>query len=233
MSVGGGSAKDPTGRARRRPLPAVLRSSSRRARWQRTKVLRLVSALLAAAAVWLVGSPLLPHAADTGDPVVVVTRDISIGSTLSGADVRVERRTSGQRPIGALGRVDAVIGRVAAGSLSEGEILTAARFRGQAQLSGLGSGRVAVSVPLVESGLLAALRPADVVEVLAAGSGQTVASSALVLSVERPPDGVLGQGGDASGHVVLALTSDEARAVAAAITAPTGPAGFVLALRGS
>ncbi len=87
-------------------------------------------------------------------------------------------------------------------------------------------------MPLVESGLLAAIRPADVVEVLAAGTGQTVAPSARVLSVERPAEGVLGQGADSAGHVVLALTSDEARAVAAAVSSQTGPAGFVLALRG-
>jgi len=230
MSFGRRSVEDAT-RDARRAVPSVL-SSSRRARWQRTKAMRLVCALLAAAAVWLVGSPLLPQAVETGDLVVVVTREVPIGSTLSGADVRVERRLSGQRPVRALDRADAAIGRVVASPLSEGEILTAARFQGQAQLTGLGSGRVAVSVPLVESGLLAAIRPADVVEVLAAGTDQTVAPSARVLSVERPAEGVLGQGADSAGHVVLALTSDEARAVAAAVSSQTGPAGFVLALRG-
>ncbi len=87
-------------------------------------------------------------------------------------------------------------------------------------------------MPLVESGLLPAVRPADLVEVLAAGTGQTVASRAPVLSVERPAEGVLGPGADGTGHIVLALTGEEARAVAATITAQTGPAGFVLALRG-
>ncbi len=223
----------PTGTRLRAALPSVLTSSSRRARWRRTKALRLLSALLAAIAVWVVGSPLVPHEADAGQPVVVVTRDVAIGSTLSAQDVRLERRGPDQRPPRALDRIDGAIGRVAAGSLAEGEILTAARFQGPPQLAGLGAGRVAVSVPLVESGLLAAIRPADVVEVLAAGTGQTVASNAPVLSVERPAGGVLGQGGDGAGHVVLALTGEEASAVAAAITAQTGPAGFVLALRGA
>jgi len=182
--------------------------------------------------VWLVGSPLLPHEAQTGAPVVVLARDLAIGSTLSADDVRLERRPLDQRPTHALDRAEAAIGRVAAGPLSEGEVLTGARFQGQAQLAGLGSGRVAVSVPLVESGLLPAVRPADLVEVLAAGTGQTVASRAPVQSVERPAVGVLGPGADGTGHIVLALTGEEARAVAATITAQTGPAGFVLALRG-
>jgi Flp pilus assembly protein CpaB len=187
--------------------------------------------VLAASAVWLVGSPLLPHDADAGDPVVVVARDLPIGSTLSAADVRLERRASGQRPTSALDRADGAVGRVAAGPLVEGEILTSARFQGPSQLTGLGAARVAVSVPLVEAGLLTALRPADVVQVLAASTGQTVAADAPVLSVHRPSEGVLGQG-EGAGHVVLALTGEEARAVAAAITAQTGPAGFVLALQG-
>jgi len=232
LALRGRGRVEVTRRSARSALPTVLTSSSRRARWRRAKALRLGCALLGATAVWLVGSPLLPHEAQTGAPVVVLARDLAIGSTLSADDVRVERRPLDQRPTHALDRAEAAIGRVAARPLSEGEVLTGARFQGQAQLAGLGSGRVAVSVPLVESGLLPAVRPADLVEVLAAGTGQTVASRAPVLSVERPAEGVLGPGADGTGHIVLALTGEEARAVAATITAQTGPAGFVLALRG-
>ena len=214
-------------------LPTPLTSTSRRARWRRTRAARLLSAMLAGAAVWLIASQALPHEPEIGDPVVVVTRAVPIGATLTDDDLRIERRLTDQRPVESLTMVGAAIGRTAAGPLSKGEVLTPARLQGAAQLAALPAGRVAVSIPLVESGLLASIRPADVVEVLAAGTGQTVSSGATVLSVERPGDGVLGQGSDSPGHVVLALTPDEARAVAAAITSQTGPAGFVVALHRS
>ena len=228
-----GSGVDGPGIGLRSRLPTALTSTSRRARWRRTRAARLLSAVLAGAAVWLIASQVLPHEPEIGDPIVVVARAVPIGATLTDADLRIERRLTDQRPAESLTRAGAAVGRTAAGPLSEGEVLTPARLQGAAQLAGLPAGRVAVSVPLVESGLLASIRPADVVEVLAAGTGQTVSAGATVLSVERPGDGVLGQRSDAPGHVILALTTDEARAVAAAITSQTGPAGFVIALHRS
>lgn len=232
-SGGAGSGVEGPGIGLRSRLPTALTSTSRRARWRRTRSARLLSAALAGAAVWLIGSQVLPREPEIGDPVVVVARAVPIGATLTDADLRIERRLTDQHPVESLTRADAAVGHTAAGPLSEGEVLTPARLQGAAQLAGLPAGRVAVSVPLVESGLLASIRPADVVEVLAAGTGQTVSAGATVLSVERPGDGVLGQGSDAPGHVILALTTDEARAVAAAITSQTGPAGFVIALHRS
>lgn len=140
LALRGRGRVEVTRRSARSALPTVLTSSSRRARWRRAKALRLGCALLGATAVWLVGSPLLPHEAQTGAPVVVLARDLAIGSTLSADDVRLERRPLDQRPTHALDRAEAAIGRVAAGPLSEGEVLTGARFQGQAQLAGLGSG---------------------------------------------------------------------------------------------
>ena len=121
LALRGRGRVEVTRRSARSALPTVLTSSSRRARWRRAKALRLGCALLGATAAWLVGSPLLPHEAQTGAPVVVLARDLAIGSTLSADDVRVERRPLDQRPTHALDRAEAAIGRVAAGPLSEGE----------------------------------------------------------------------------------------------------------------
>ena len=164
--------------------------------------------------------------------MVVAARDLPLGATVSADDLRVERRPHAALPAGVLDRPEAGIGRVTSGPVVEGEVLTTVRFQGPSQLSGLGSGQVAVSVPLAEAGLLASLAPADRVAVLVAGTGQTVAAAALVLAVDHPASSAIDQGAQSGSHVVLALTAEEARAVAATMNGPSGPAGFVLALRG-
>lgn len=215
----------------RSALPPSLASTSRRARWRRSRALRLLCALLAGGAVWLVASQWLPVPEGMGEPVVVAVRDLPIGVTVAAEDLRLERRPGSSLPAQVLDRLEAGIGRVTAGPVGAGEVVTPARFRGPAQLTGLPADRVAVSVPLVESGLLAVIRPADRVVVLAAGTGQAVAADATVLSVDVADAGVLGQRSTAgAGHAVLALTGDEARTVAASLNAQLGPTGFVLAL---
>ncbi len=219
----------PAARTRRQRVLGAVTSRSRRARWRRTRLRQVLCAFLTALGVWVLGSTLLPADAGGGEPVLVVARAVPLGARVSLEDVRVERRPESQRPTETLTSVEQALGHVAAGALAEGELLTAARFQGPSQLSGMPSGQVAVSLPLVDPGLLTTLRPADVVEVLAAGTGQTVSARALVLSVAPPDSGLLG-GSDAGGRVVLALSADEARAVAAAMDPQSGPSGFVLAL---
>lgn len=235
MTVGRATADPledlPEARTLRQRVPAALTSPSRRARWRRTRLRQVLCAFLAALGVWVLGSTLLPVDAGAGEPVLVVARAVPLGARVSLDDVRVERRPPGQHPAEPLTSVEQALGRVAASALAEGELLTAARFQGPSQLSGMPSGRVAVSVPLIDPGLLTTLRPADVVEVLAAGTGQTVSARALVLSVAAPDSGLLGTS-DTAGRVVLAVSADEARAVAAAMVPQSGPSGFVLALHG-
>lgn len=192
----------------------------------------MLGALLAGAAVWLLGSQWLPQPVDSGTPVLVAARDLPLGRTVTEEDLRLDRRPVSALPAQTFERVEAAVGRVTAGPVLAGEVLTPARFRGAAQLVGLGGERVAVSVPLVDPGLLTVIQPADRVAVLAAGTGQTVAPDATVLSVQLPEPGALGQGsGNGAGHVVLALTGDEARTVAASLSGQLGPTGFLLAVR--
>ncbi len=209
-------------RPARRPL-------SRRGRWRRTLAARVVSALLAATALWLVASALLPKAPDPGVPVLVAARDVGLGETLSAADVRVDRRPEAYRPAASLTSADFAVGRVLSGPVMAGEVLTPARFRGVGALTGLAAGSLAVSVPVGDVGLAASLRPADLVSVLVAGSGETVAASAPVLSTDLAATTVLGSSGPAGARLLLALTPAEAKAYAAAVGAPTST-GFVIAL---
>lgn len=212
----------------RERLPPILGSRTRRAAWQRTKARRVLSAGLVGAAVCLLATQLVPHPAQVGIPVVVAARALPIGAALTGSDVRTELRPATQRPVGALTSATEAVGRIASGPLAVGEVLTSGRFAGPGLLTGLPSGLVAMSIPLLDPGLLPALQPADSVQVLASGSGRTLAVAARVLGVVTPDTGLLGSEG--AGRLVVALSADEARAVAASMASATGVSGFVVAL---
>lgn len=189
----------------------------------------MVSAVLAGAALWLVASALLPKAPDPGVPVLVATHDLALGQTVGGGDLRVERRPEAYVPSGALRAVEPAVDQVLGGPVLAGEVLTSARFRGSGSLAALAPGTLAVSVPVGDPGLLGTLRPADLVSVLVAGTGETVAAAAPVLSSEPPTASALGGSAATNPRVLLALTPTEAKALAAALGSPTA-AGFVVAL---
>ena len=191
-----------------------------------------MAAALVGLAAWLTVGAVLPKPADPGVPTVVAARDVALGSTVTADDLRVERRPEAQRPTGALADPGPAVGQVVSGPLLAGEIVTPARFRGTGQLTGLAPGLVAVSLPLTDPVLLATLRPADTVSVLAAGSGQPLATVARVLATDLPSTGVLAAGGAGPGHLVVAVTADEARNLAMALGPQGGSAGFLFAVRG-
>ncbi|MDQ2783116.1 MAG: SAF domain-containing protein [Actinomycetota bacterium] len=216
---------------------------SRHRLWRRALLMRLVSATLAGLAVWFVVAPLLPRSAEVGVEIVVTTRDLPIGATLAPGDVTVELRPPGHVPTGAVHRSSDAVGRVTSGPVLGGELVTTARFRGPARLGALPAGLLAVSVPVVDTGLMRDLRPSDVVTLFAPGSGETVAELATVLSVTG--DGTGTDGTDGAGllggsstnapRLVVALSAQEARSVAIAL-GPAGAgagttSGFVLGLR--
>jgi Flp pilus assembly protein CpaB len=205
---------------------------SRRRRWRRSQLVQLVAVALVAVAVWLTVSALLPAPVDPGVPTVVSVHDVALGSTLTAADLRVERRQADERPAGALDDVRGGVGQVVSGPVLAGEIVTSARFRGASQLAGLAPGFVAVSLPVADSVLLGTLRPADTVSVLAAGTGQPLAVVARVLSTELPVSGVLAAGASGQGRLVVAVTADEAGALAVAMGPAGAPGGFLVAVRG-
>ena len=189
--------------------------------------MRLVCAGLAAAAVWLVTSALLPRPQRPQVPVVVAAHDVAIGATLAPDDLRLVQRDPDDAVAGTIHELDAAVGQVVSGPVGSGEALTSNRFRGPPQLAGLSAEHLAVAVPVSDSALVQALRPADVVTVLVAGSGQSVASQARVLGAPAATetDGSPGQ-------ILLAVTTEEARAIASAMGGGAGPTSFVLALRG-
>ena len=151
---------------------------SRRRRWRRSQAVQLVAVALVAVAGWVTVSALLPAPgrSRSGD---------GRGGPRRGARVdadggrRARRTAAGRRATGRRSRRrECGVGQVVSGPVLAGEIVTSARFRGATQLAGLAPGFVAVSLPVADGVLLGALRPADIVSVLAAGTGQPLAAAA-------------------------------------------------------
>lgn len=83
-------------------------------------------------------------------PVLVAARGLPAGHPLVAGDVRVARWPAGQRPVSARASPRDVIGRRLAAPIAAGEAVTGTRLVGRDLATGLGPGRVAVSVPLDE-----------------------------------------------------------------------------------
>jgi Flp pilus assembly protein CpaB len=192
--------------------------------------MRLLSAVLLGVATWLLVERLLPTQPELGIPAVVVARDLPAGATVSAEDVRLERRPQSLVPSAVLRDLSGAVGQVTAGPILAGELVTPARFRGPPQLSGMPVGSLAVSLPVGDGAVLGSVHPGDLVSVLAAGTGDIVAQRAVVLDAEQPAASLLGSA-SGGGHVVVALTPNEARSVAAATNPAAGAAAFVLAVR--
>ena len=85
----------------RRLLPAGLLGPGRRPSWRRTRLRRVVSAALVAAAAWLALSAFLPQPAPRGVPIVVVGQDLMPGHVLTAGDLAVADWPKGLIPGGA------------------------------------------------------------------------------------------------------------------------------------
>ena len=195
-------------------LPDLSRLRGRRA--------RLVRRWLAAALL-LAGLLVLIHPASArgapGTATVVSARDLATGSTLRAADLRLTDLPDQIRPAGALGSIDAAVGRLLSGAARAGEPLTDARVLG---IPGTGeSGRASVPVRLADAGVAGLLRPGQHVDVVAAPDAphpaSVLAEDVTVVTVSRPeagPGRVLGPS-DQGPLVLLSLPVSVAAQVAA------------------
>jgi Flp pilus assembly protein CpaB len=161
--------------------PTVLNRISRAIKpdFARTVLARRIAAgvlvLLAGVAAWR------PDPHSTSREVVVATRDLAPGVTVTPDDVALSSRPVGTLPDGAVTTLDAAVGATLAGPSRRGEVLTDARVLGS-RLTGLSVGPNARTVPvhLADAAVLDLIRPGDVVDVLGAPSADSAARPRLL-----------------------------------------------------
>ncbi|MGQ0481020.1 MAG: SAF domain-containing protein [Pseudonocardia sp.] len=195
---------------------AMLRGPS----WRHMRVARCwLAGVLALAAVLLAvhGRFAVAH----GSPVLVATRDLAPGTTLSAADVQPRLWPADLVPAGALTEIGQAEGQVLAGAANAGETLTGPRLAGP-ELARRATGMAdASSVPirLADAGVAGLLGPGRLVDVVTLGERSDqptlLAAGATVLTVLPADDkpGVQGR------LVLVAVPRSTAARLAAATLA--------------
>lgn len=186
----------------------------RRAYLRRRRLLAAASAALAVVAVVHV---LAPRSALRA-PVLVASHDLSAGTVLGAADVRLVRTDPDLVPAGADFRLATVEGRRIAGPMRAGEPLTDRRLVGRALVAGYPGDVVAAPVRIQDAAAVTLLRVGDRVDVYSATGDQgaparRVVTDAPVMTLPTPDPGADSNDG---GLVVLAVTQPEAALLAQA-----------------
>lgn len=105
--------------------------------------------------------------------VLVAVRDLSSGTALTAEDVRLEMRLATTVPDGSQTDLSTVLGATLAGPTRRGEVLTDVRLLGSRLAeTTAGPGARIVPLHLADSALIDLVRVGDVVDVLAAPSGE-------------------------------------------------------------
>jgi Flp pilus assembly protein CpaB len=164
--------------------PALLRriSTSLRPDWTRTVLARRVAA---GGLVVLAGIATLRSNPD-GDSadVVVAVRDLRPGAALTADDVRLEKCLATTIPDGSQADLGTVVGSTLASPTRRGEVLTDVRLLGSRLAeSTAGPGARIVPLHLADSALIDLVRVGDVVDVLAAPTGDAPAGTQAVTKV--------------------------------------------------
>ena len=217
-----------------RLLPTGLVGQGRRPAWNRTRLRRVISAGLVAAAAWLALGAFLPKTPPRGIPVVVVSRDLMPGHVLTPSDLAVADWPRDLGPVGVVPDPRALVGRALGAGMSRGEAVTAARVRGPGLLAGALPGFVASHIRLADPAMAAMAAPGDHVDLISP-AGQVVASDVVVLAVDAGAEGPSGwstrAGSGPPSGVVVAVEGGEAERLATSdpsgLSAPT----FNLVLR--
>jgi Flp pilus assembly protein CpaB len=186
---------------------------------------RAAAALLAVTALVLALRP-RPVPATAGEPaavpVVVAGADLPAGTVLTEGHLGPARLPPDLVPAGVQPDVDVLVGRVLAGAVRAGEVLTDVRLVGTGVTASLLDGQVAAPVRLADLAVAALVRTGDRVDVLAtapdAERAELVAPAALVLAAPLP----VSDGTDpAAGLLLLAVDAPTAERLAAAATTAT------------
>ena len=160
--------------------------------------------------------------------VAVAARDLAPGTRLEQSDLRTVEVPAATAPLTAVGVADAA-GRVLAAARAPGEMLTTTTLRDTDLLRGLPDGLLALPLPLADPAGAGLVAPGDRVDVFAAvpaadGSDVTVVGRGLAVlrapgtQPGRDEEWALGTGTSGDATVVVAVSSEQARAVVAGAT---------------
>jgi Flp pilus assembly protein CpaB len=186
-------------------------------RWRRRikRHRRPIAALLAALCVLTIITAISDRSGPTST-VVIAARDIPAGTTLTSGDLTTAQFPRDLTPTGSASDPGALIGEVVTAGVWSGEILTTARILGGRPEAG--RGLVAAPVRLADAGVAGLLAPGDTVDIIAASrdsNAKVVARSARVITRPIPPAAFGTQTGSL---VLLAVTPEEATALAGVAT---------------
>jgi Flp pilus assembly protein CpaB len=213
-----------TWRGPRTQVAAWLRELRRAAAWHR----RLLVAGLLAASVAFAIQAVSPEPAP-GVAVLVATKNLSGGTPLTGADVRLRHLPASAVPDGSLRLEADVAGRSLVAPVRAGEVITDVRVVGRSYLESYGDDFVATPVRIADAAAVRLLRAGDIIDVLAAGAGsggttpsaaRLVAAAVHVITIPRDDGSLLGAGNVTAGALLVVATTSEtaARLAAAAVT---------------
>ncbi|HSJ19361.1 MAG TPA: Flp pilus assembly protein CpaB [Nocardioidaceae bacterium] len=198
-----------------RTLSRSVRLRRRRLRRALLARRRPLGAVLAAVAALVGLQAMAPQEAPTTN-VLTAARDLPGGKVVDRADLTWTDFAPDTAPEAALDSVAEAVGRTTTGPVRAGEPITDVRLVSGSLLDGY-PGRVAAPVRIGDAGAVGLLRIGDRVDVIAADppaarEAVVVASGAPVVALPRAGETALASGG----LVVLAVTDDTARALAAA-----------------
>jgi Flp pilus assembly protein CpaB len=197
-------------------LKVAFRHFARTVGWHR----RLLAAGLAAGAVALAMQAAEPTPERTV-PVVAAAGELPGGVTLVAQDLQLVDLPPTVVPAGALGSIDAAVGRVLSSPARTGEPLTDVRLFGPGLLTGWGDDLVATPVRVADPGVVLLLRPGDRIDIYSTpgsglGTAAVIAAAVPVLAIPEPADeAVLAEGA----LLVVGTTASQAASLAeAAVT---------------
>jgi Flp pilus assembly protein CpaB len=167
--------------ARRRPVHALARAAS----WHRRKL-----AVLAAVAAVLTG---VSAAAPEGPAMISVVKAKSrlpAGTVVSTSDLVLDRVAAADVPEGVLTDPLTLVGKTLAAPVAENQMMTP--LAATDARTSVPYGHVIAPLRLVDTALVALLRPGDLVDVIAAdaqaGQAAVVAAGARVVTIPQIPD---------------------------------------------
>ncbi len=181
---------------------------------------RGAAALALGSAGWAAVSAVSPTAPDPGPAVVVAARDLPVGTAISLEHLSVVHLPVETVPDGTFGDPSAIRGVLSA-PLRRGEVLTDVRLSAAGTLEGLADGQVLAHVPLADAGIVPMLSAGARVDVLSTVDGQVVAADVLVTHAPTERSGL-----------IVAVSADQASALAVAASPDLPGAGVTVVIRG-